>query len=590
MSILDYTDEEALGRVRSVDTAIVLVAVDDVEKLRKLQVNRLTALQSSRPGQHLIGIIQKITRTALDSTKNTEKNEDGMEDVISEINMVRITLIGTLIDKPGNRSNAFLRTLETVPEIDANCFALEGPRLTNFMRVIANISSDEQKLSLGNYTLDEAAEAYLNGNKFFQRHAIIVGSTGSGKSWTTARILEQVAGLKNANAIVFDVHGEYSPLQSNGVRHFRIAGPNDFETDASLDSGVLFLPYWLLGYEAMTSMFVDRSDQNAPNQTMVMSRAIIDAKKKYLSAGDHSEILANFTIDSPIPFSLDGVISALNDLNIEMVSGAKLGTEKQGEFNGKLSRLIQRLENKRSDRRLGFLFHGSAETMEFAWLDKLIVTLLAGTEDQPEQSGGVKIIDFSEVPSDILPLMVSLVAKLAFLVQQWTEPLKRHPIAVFCDEAHLYIPERNQSGGAGEISVEIFERIAKEGRKYGVGLVVISQRPSEVNRTVLSQCNNLIAMRLTNGDDQAVVRRLLPDSLGGFGDLLPVLDTGEALVVGDASLLPTRIRISEPVQKPNSGTINFWEKWASDIKIGGHSRAVDGWRKQSMQGPKTIPV
>ena len=590
MSILDYTDEEALGRVRSVDTAIVLVAVDDVEKLRKLQVNRLTALQSSRPGQHLIGIIQKITRTALDSTKNTEKNEDGMEDVISEINMVRITLIGTLIDKPGNRSNAFLRTLETVPEIDANCFALEGPRLTNFMRVIANISSDEQKLSLGNYTLDEAAEAYLNGNKFFQRHAIIVGSTGSGKSWTTARILEQVAGLKNANAIVFDVHGEYSPLQSNGVRHFRIAGPNDLETDASLDSGVLFLPYWLLGYEAMTSMFVDRSDQNAPNQTMVMSRAIIDAKKKYLSAGDHSEILANFTIDSPIPFSLDGVISALNDLNIEMVSGAKLGTEKQGEFNGKLSRLIQRLENKRSDRRLGFLFHGSAETMEFAWLDKLIVTLLAGTEDQPEQSGGVKIIDFSEVPSDILPLMVSLVAKLAFLVQQWTEPLKRHPIAVFCDEAHLYIPERNQSGGAGEISVEIFERIAKEGRKYGVGLVVISQRPSEVNRTVLSQCNNLIAMRLTNGDDQAVVRRLLPDSLGGFGDLLPVLDTGEALVVGDASLLPTRIRISEPVQKPNSGTINFWEKWASDIKIGGHSRAVDGWRKQSMQGPKTIPV
>lgn len=590
MSILDYTDEEALGRVRSVDTAIVLVAVDDVEKLRKLQVNRLTALQSSRPGQHLIGIIQKITRTALDSTKNTEKNEDGMEDVISEINMVRITLIGTLIDKLGNRSNAFLRTLETVPEIDANCFALEGPRLTNFMRVIANISSDEQKLSLGNYTLDEAAEAYLNGNKFFQRHAIIVGSTGSGKSWTTARILEQVAGLKNANAIVFDVHGEYSPLQSNGVRHFRIAGPNDLETDASLDSGVLFLPYWLLGYEAMTSMFVDRSDQNAPNQTMVMSRAIIDAKKKYLSAGDHSEILANFTIDSPIPFSLDGVISALNDLNIEMVSGAKVGTEKQGEFNGKLSRLIQRLENKRSDRRLGFLFHGSAETMEFGWLDKLIVTLLAGTEDQPEQSGGVKIIDFSEVPSDILPLMVSLVAKLAFLVQQWTEHLKRHPIAVFCDEAHLYIPERNQSGGAGEISVEIFERIAKEGRKYGVGLVVISQRPSEVNRTVLSQCNNLIAMRLTNGDDQAVVRRLLPDSLGGFGDLLPVLDTGEALVVGDASLLPTRIRISEPVQKPNSGTINFWEKWASDIKIGGHSRAVDGWRKQSMQGPKTIPV
>lgn len=170
-----------------------------------------------------------------------------------------------------------------------------------------------------------------------------------------------------------------------------------------------------------------------------------------------------------------------------------------------------------------------------------------------------------------------------FSVQQWTLPDKRHPVAIFCDEAHLYIPERHQAGGAADISVEIFERIAKEGRKYGVGLVVISQRPSEVNRTVLSQCNNLVAMRLTNGDDQAVVRRLLPDSLGGFGDLLPVLDTGEALVVGDASLLPTRIRVTEPTQRPNSGTIEFWERWATDTQIGDLAYAVDGWRKQSLQ-------
>ncbi|WP_296926376.1 ATP-binding protein [Polaromonas sp.] len=187
-----------------------------------------------------------------------------------------------------------------------------------------------------------------------------------------------------------------------------------------------------------------------------------------------------------------------------------------------------------------------------------------------------------QVPSDILPLIVSLVAGLAFSVQQWTPADRRHPIAIFCDEAHLYIPERRESG-AGDVSVEIFERIAKEGRKYGVGLAVISQRPSEVNRTVLSQCNNLIAMRLTNGDDQSVVKRLLPDSLGSFGDLLPVLDTGEALVVGDASLLPTRIRIAEPNQKPNSGTVEFWDRWTNDTKIGAATKAVEGWRNQAMQ-------
>lgn len=581
MSILNYRDDESLGRVRSVDTATVVIAVDDVERLRKLQVNRLSVLQSSRAGQHLIGIIQKITRTAVDSKSSPVGTEDEVvDDQAAELNVVRIALIGTLMDKVGTRSNVFLRTLETVPEIDANCFALEGARLTAFMRVIASISGDGQKLTLGHYTLDESADAFLNGNKFFQRHAVIVGSTGSGKSWTTARILEQVAALPNANAIVFDIHGEYAPLATKGFRHFRIAGPADLNGKASLDHGVIFLPYWLLGYEAMTSMFVERSDQNAPNQSMVMSRAILAAKQKYLEEQGRQDVLDNFTIDSPIPFDLTGVIGELSALNVEMVPGAR--TEKAGEFNGKLSRLIQRLENKRTDRRLGFLFQGADEAQAFDWLDRLVKALLAGSVDQ-DDGGGVKVIDFSEVPSDVLPLMVSLVAKLAFSVQQWTEASMRHPIAIFCDEAHLYIPERQQSGGAGEISVEIFERIAKEGRKYGVGLVVISQRPSEVNRTVLSQCNNLVAMRLTNGDDQSVVRRLLPDSLAGFGDLLPVLDTGEALVVGDASLLPTRIRVSMPEHRPNSGTVEFWERWTSDKAVDGLSVAVDGWRKQTMQ-------
>ncbi|AVO41306.1 ATP-binding protein [Simplicispira suum] len=584
MKIFDYADKDSLGKVRSVDTSTVIVQVEDVEKLRKLQVNRLAVLESSRPGQHLIGLIQKITRTAIEEKKAdllARENED--DEISSEINLVRISLIGTVFDKQGKKENVFTRTLETVPEIEANCFAVEGEQLTNFMRVVGNISADGQRLSLGAYTLDEKADAYLNGNKFFQRHAIIVGSTGSGKSWATARILEQVAELPNANALVFDIHGEYGPLKGNGIRHLKIAGPSDLDQKKTLADGVLYLPFWLLGYEAMLSMFVDRSDQNAPNQAMIMSRTIVEAKRDYLTKGGHKDVLENFTIDSPIPFSVDGVLKRLGEINVEMVPGAKAGTEKAGDFNGKLSRLIQRLENKRTDRRLGFLFGGEEEVQKFEWLDVLVKTLLTGTKNQPDSQGGVKIIDFSEVPSDILPLIVSLVAGIAFSIQQWTPTDQRHPVAIFCDEAHLYIPERRDVGGAGDISIEIFERIAKEGRKYGVGLAVISQRPSEVNRTVLSQCNNLVAMRLTNGDDQAVVKRLLPDSLGSFGDLLPVLDTGEALVVGDASLLPTRIRIAEPKQKPNSGTVEFWDHWAADDAADAVKNSVSGWRKQSMQ-------
>jgi hypothetical protein len=581
MALFNYEDAEALGKVRAVDTATVSVAVENIELLRQLQVNRLVALQSSRPGQHLIGVVHRITRdTATERQLSPLEPEDIPETI--ERNTVRITLIGTFFDRVGDNENVFRRTLETVPEIEANCFPIERERLTSFMRSVSYLAGqDTHRLSLGTYTLDENAEAYLNGNRFFQRHAIVVGSTGSGKSWTTARILEQVATLPNANAVLFDIHGEYEPLTSDGIRHFRVAGPNDLGTPASVDDGVLYIPYWLLGYEDMTTMLVDRSDQNAPNQAMVLARTVNDAKKAYLEAGEHADILANFTIDSPVPYNIQDVLAELQNLDTEMVKGSS-GRDKQGEFHGRLSRFIARLENKLNDRRLGFMFGAPQDAEQFDWLPKLARVLMAGTRDQGSGKGGVKIIDFSEVPSDVLPLIVSRFASLVFFVQQWTTREHRHPIALFCDEAHLYMPNRTDAGGVEAAALRYFERIAKEGRKYGVGLVVISQRPAEVSRTVLSQCNNFVALRLTNAEDQSVIQRLLPDSLGGFTGLLPVLDTGEALVVGDASLLPSRIRIHEPTAKPNSGTVDFWDEWSRDEQRQAVEQAVHSWRRQSL--------
>jgi uncharacterized protein len=582
MTIFDFSDAETLGTVRAVDTAVVLVGVDNIDLLRKLQVNRLVVLQSSKPGQHLIGVVQKITRDTA-TTKELAADEDSDAPAVEERNTVRITLIGTFIEREGTKANVFRRTLETVPEIEANCFPVEGDRLTRFMRVISHQGKEDvPRLSLGTYTLDENAEAYLNANRFFQRHSVIVGSTGSGKSWTTARLLEQIAQLPNANAILFDIHGEYHTLKGSGIRHFRIAGPADLERTEAEKDGVLFLPYWLLAYEDMVAMLVDRSDQNAPNQAMLISREVTAAKRKYLEAGHHEDILANFTVDSPVPYSLDEVNAALIGLNTEMVEGTR--GQKQGAFFDKLSRLIARLENKRHDRRLGFMLQAPQSTMEFSWLEHFAKALMSGTRDQPDNHGGVKIIDFSEVPSDILPLIVGRIASLVFFVAQWTEREHRHPIALLCDEAHLYIPERLEAGGIMESALACFERIAKEGRKYGVGLVVISQRPSEVNRTVLSQCNNFVALRLTNAEDQSVVQRLLPDSLGSMTGLLPILDTGEALVVGDACLLPARIRISPPKSEPDSGTVDFWDRWAADEPVEQIAQSVMSWRRQSSLG------
>lgn len=566
MGIFTYLPNELLGTVESVDTSTVIIRVENDDRLRGLQVNHLVAIQSSRVGQHLIGLVAKIIRKSASSNADTE--------LVPEFgfNIIKVILIGTHFDRAGERDNVFRRSLATIPTINAECYLVHGERLKKFMQAISSIpaNGDTVSLQIGNYSIDEDATAWLNGNKLFQRHAVIVGSTGSGKSWCVAKILEQVAGLKSADAILFDIHGEYTTLQGDNFLHLRVAGPND-----SLGDGVLFLPYWLLTYEEMLSLMLDRSDSNAPNQAMIFSNEVINGKKSFLRDDNKTEMEANITLDSPIPYNLSSLLETLKRKDTEMVSGTR--GEKQGPYFGKLTRFIQRLETKHQDKRLNFMFSNDGSLLTYDYMAKLCNNLMA-----PSNNGmkGVKIIDFSEVPSDILPLIVSLIARIIFSVQQWTDASHRHPIAIFCDEAHLYIPA-NTEKSIDDASLVTFERISKEGRKYGIGLVVISQRPSEVNRTVLSQSNNFIAMRLTNVDDQAVVKRLLPDSLGDYAEMLPILDIGEALVVGDASLLPSRIRVSPPELKPRSATIDFWDEWSKDASKVDISGAIEALRKQS---------
>ena len=568
MGILDYKSEDVLGTVESVDTAAVIVRVDNDERLRDLQVNYLVGVQSSKTNQHLIGLVSKIIR------KSALLDLDTSADEYQSFNILKVILIGTHIDKLADKKNVFRRTLSTVPTINAECFTIHGERLKQFMQAISSVPEGEGTVSLeiGHYSIDEEAVAWLNGNKLFQRHSVIVGGTGSGKSWCVARILEQVAALKSADAILFDIHGEYEPLKGDNFVHFKVAGPSDIQS-----GGVLFLPYWLLTYEEMLSLMLDRSDSNAPNQAMMFSNAVFEGKQSFLNTNGKAELSANITLDSPIPYNLNQLLTELKNKDEEMVPGARIGTEKQGPYNGKLTRFIQRLQTKQSDRRLNFMFSQDLNLLKYGYMLDLCNKIMQPANDG---RGGVKIIDFSEVPSDILPLIVSLMARLVFSVQQWSDVTKRHPIAIFCDEAHLYIPA-NTDKSIDNASLVNFERISKEGRKYGIGLVVISQRPSEVNRTVLSQSNNFIAMRLTNVDDQAVVKRLLPDSLGDYAEMLPILDIGEALVVGDASLLPSRIKVTQPTLKPRSATIDFWDEWAKNKVSIDIEAAIEALRKQT---------
>lgn len=551
MSVFNLEDKELyyIGKVQAVDTASVAVKVENEEALSSIQINDFVIIQASKTRQTLIGTVTKIIRT------NNEIDESLEDDFVASSNdIVKINLIGTVFDKKGIKENVFKRALKSVPKISSEVYIMNEENLSSFMSVISSTSADgDTSFNIGTYTLNKYAKAYLDGNRFFQKHAVIVGSTGSGKSCTVATIIQQVAKLKSANAILFDIHGEYAPIVGDTIKHYKIAGPTD-----RYEEGILFLPYWLLTYEEMLSMLLDRSDSNAPNQAMLFRRTVLSKKKEFLETCGHGKIVEGITIDSPVPYKMGDVLDKFNQLNNEMVPGSK-SKPKKGSYNGILTRFLQRLENKVGDKRLNFMFCKDGELLKYEYIDLIFKKLMLSASN----GGGIKIIDFSEVPSDILPLIVSLTARLVFTVQQWIDKEQIQPIALFCDEAHLYMPQ-DVRDGVESISLNSFERIAKEGRKYGVSLVVITQRPSEVDRTVLSQINNFIAMRLTNSEDQNVIKKLLPDSSGSYCDILPILDVGEAIVVGDASLLPSRILINRPQPEPNSSTVKFWNEWSKE--------------------------
>ena len=280
-----------------------------------------------------------------------------------------------------------------------------------------------------------------------------------------------------------------------------------------------------------------------------------------------SEII---TADTPIPFSAVGLKDYLEAENVKeeltgevYKTGDKKGQEKtrQGQYYGKLTNLITRLQTKIDDKKYGFVFNES-DTIDGEYLNRFMREIMGNDKR-------VKVIDLSEVPSDMLHIIIGIVTRLVYDVQFWMSPKKsetRHPLAFICDEAHLYMPRDSSKLKAVENkSLEIFEKISKEGRKYGVSIVIVSQRPAELNTTIISQCNNIISLKITNDRDKSAVATMLTDSLVGLVETLPNLDVGECIVIGDSIKLPTKILLDKPKEEPKSSTIDFWDRWIDGV-------------------------
>jgi hypothetical protein len=578
-AVLQFNDAQLLGRVASVDTSRVVIDAENSELVTTVGVGNLVAIQGAIASEYLIGITERVTRSLTEGVMEEEGREE-TEIVLgpTPTDAVIATLIGTYRTVEGEKRNTFKRGADSFPQIDRQCFFVDGINLQRFMGLLGADLPEHQRLKIGHFTADPTAEAVANGDKFFQRHAAVLGSTGSGKSWAVALLLERANALPYSNIIVLDMHGEYKPLADEVkgfASSFRIAGPGDLSDP---DDSVIFLPYWLLNRDEMLSMILDRSDQNAPNQASRFTLHVRDLKACTLK--DKPDVKSTFTVDSPIPYQMTELVSRLKDDNTRKGVG-KNDKPIKGDWEGKLTRFLARLEAKLEDRRYGFLFKPPEAAQKYNWLAQQVTRLLVSPPNKP----GIKIVDFSEVPSDVLPVVTGTFARLLYDVQFWTMPEKRAPFALICDEAHLYLPVRDDSDAVEKQALATFERIAKEGRKYGVSIVAVSQRPSDVSRTILSQCNNFLVLRLTNDRDQWVVKRLMPDSMAGLVDSLPLLDTGVALLLGDSVLLPTRIKLDEPQIPPDSATRDFWSDWA---KISPDeeaiSEAVETLRRQTRPG------
>ena len=568
-SVLDFAPEGALGRVFRVDTGSVWAEALDHELLTRVAVGSLIAIQGANASEYLVGLLDRVTR---DVYEDVEADDKGDLPEAKQRDLMRVVLVGTYRTVDGDRVNTFKRGADSYPLIDASCWAISGLNLQRLMGLLSQKVDPERRLNLGTFVADASAEAVADGDRLFQRHAALLGSTGSGKSWAVALILEKAKRLSHPNLIVFDMHGEYGPLTEGAnpiAKGFKVANSGIAEDEVT---ETLNLPWWLLNQEEMQALLLDRSETNAPNQAARLSHHVRALKLKALVDEGRDDVIPHFTVDSPIPYSLSELLTALQADDEERVQGTR--GEKGGPFFGTLSRFIARLRSRTEDRRYSFMFDPHSKTNEYEWLHEFAEMLLS-TEP------GIKIVDFSEVPSDVLPVVVGVLARLLYEVHFWTDPEKRTPVTFVCDEAHLYLPE-TADGVVSQRAVVAFERIAKEGRKYGISLMIVSQRPSDVSRTVLSQCNNFIVLRLTNDQDQSLIRRLMPDSLGGITAALPLLDVGEAIVLGDAMVLPTRVRLDTPSVKPRSATMDFWTEWGTrKVNAEDLTSAVEAMRRQS---------
>ncbi|ANK91540.1 MULTISPECIES: anti-phage-associated helicase HerA [unclassified Rhizobium] len=576
------SDEVVNAEVVSVYPNKVRVAVDDL-------VNFQAAGESLRVGSFLkVSDNDNVSLICIIESFSIEMKETKTEGVpdSKRVYMIDAYPLGTLKNGKFNRGGDELAIppKKVVPATKEEIAA-----------IYAEAFEKKDRFRFSSLTRQRDIDVPVHGDRFFNKHIAVVGASGSGKSSSVSTVLQKAIsakngeyqGLNNSHILIFDLHSEYAAA---------------FPKANVITVDDLILPYWLLNEDEMEDMFLESGDNNNYNQEALL-RSIITVAKRVANP-----TVAKVNFDSPLRYNIDHLANALRTLTREKIDSdnsliikLKDGTQKEfvdtddqlihyctetyefaikatgvkkGPYaDGSIDKFERRVRSKVTNARLGFLFGDKAKNASL----EDVLRQFTGYADKLETN--VTIIDLSGIPFELLSITVSLISRLMFdfcYYARRAENSTEQPFLMVYEEAHKYAPK---SGLARyKASLAAIERIAKEGRKYGISLLISSQRPSEISETIFSQCSNFLAMRLTNPDDQSYVRRLLPDTLGNLTEGMPALEQGEALLIGDAVIMPCVVYVEKCDPEPASSDVRYLTLWKEQWKDIDFKKRAENWR------------
>jgi len=502
----------------------------------------------------------------------------------------------------------FNRGVHDYPLPQQKVYLTTSEELQLLYKGIHNTSGKQDSLiPIGEYVSSSKSECFANADKLFGHHSAILGSTGSGKSATVASMLHSLLEEYNGEdsdfspkVVLIDPHGEYASAFENDAIIFNCS------PEENSVANELKLPYWLMSGEELRELIIGKTEREATSQNNIVYKALehsrlvekswIEETKEWegeevddcdidhpenhrLKEGTTQEQVQNFNRDKPHPFKLnefENHIKQEQEMRVKHRKWEKKAPSKRSSYES----ILDKLKVLRNDPRRKFLMEEYSD--DSPDLEEILQQFIGNPSELDDKP--LRIVDISNMPNEIAGLLTSMIARLLFEYKTWqkAEERKKDPILTICEEAHKYVP---RSGKAQyQAAQKSIKRIAKEGRKYGLGLMLVSQRPSDIDSTVLSQCNSWIVLRLTNESDQTHVKQFLPDNLQGLTSMLPALTRREGIFVGEAASIPSRIFIKELEDKklPDSSDIKFIKGWENGPTTSDEiAKVTERWRNDN---------